>query len=35
MNALRRLAELDVVEERTRNNRISFTAREVVDLISQ
>jgi Fic family protein len=35
MNALRRLAELNVVEERTRNNRISFTAREVVELISQ
>jgi Fic family protein len=35
MNALRRLAELEVVEERTRHNRIVFTAREVVDLIGR
>jgi Fic family protein len=35
MNALRRLAALGILEERTRNGRVSFTARQVVDLISQ
>jgi Fic family protein len=35
MNALRRLAELGIVEERVRNGRISFTASEVVALISR
>lgn len=35
MNALRRLAEMGIVHEGERNSRISFTAREVVNLISQ
>jgi hypothetical protein len=35
MNALRRLGELGIVEERVRNGRISFTASEVVALISR
>ena len=34
MNALRRLAELGLVQEETRNGRIIFTARRVVALIS-
>ncbi|MGD9571977.1 MAG: Fic family protein [Thermoleophilia bacterium] len=35
MNALRRLAELGLVRERTRNGRVSFHADEVVDLLSR
>lgn|GEM_PF-6608814 len=35
MNALRRLAELGILEERTRNGRVSFTAGEVVELIGR
>ena len=35
MNALRRLAELGIVQEKTRNGRISFTASPVVQLLSQ
>jgi Fic family protein len=35
MNALRRLAELGIVEERFRRGRISFTASRVVELLSQ
>jgi Fic family protein len=34
MNALRRLAELGIVEERFRNGRVSFTATRVVELVS-
>jgi Fic family protein len=34
MNALRRLAELGVVDERPRNGRVSFTATRVVALLS-
>ena len=33
MNALRRLAALGVVEERTRNGRIRFTAPQVIALL--
>jgi Fic family protein len=35
MNALRRLAEMGIVEEQTRRGKISFTARRVVQLLSQ
>lgn len=35
MNALRRLADLEILTEQTRNGRISFTARPVVQLLSQ
>ncbi len=35
MNALRRLADLGIVEERMRNGRISFTATPVVELLSR
>lgn len=34
MNALRRLAELGVVEERLRRGRVSFTATRVIELLS-
>ena len=34
MNALRRLADLGIVTEQTRNGRISFTASRVVELLS-
>jgi hypothetical protein len=35
MNALRRLADLDIIAERTRNGTITFTADRVVALLSQ
>ena len=35
MNALRRLAEMGIVEERVRRGRVSFTASRVVALLSQ
>jgi Fic family protein len=35
MNALRRLAELSIVEERNRNGRISFTATRVIELLNR
>ena len=35
MNALRRLSDLEIVTEQTRNGRILFTARRVVDLLSE
>jgi hypothetical protein len=35
MYALRRLADLGIVVEQTRNGRVTFTARRVVQLLSQ
>jgi hypothetical protein len=35
MNALRRLADLEIIAERTRNGTITFTADRVVALLSQ